>query len=1080
MFKNCSSLTEIALRATGTPETRHMYQAFMGCANLKSADFTSFDMSHVDTIESLFGGCKSLVDFRFPEEPSTKLTQASNAFAGCSSLVEADLSRFDMSQVRSMSFMFNGCKALKTLKFPASSKIKVAGAMEMLRGCSSLTELDLTSFEPTVDANLIGMFIDCGALRKVVLGDRFMFKGAWLPTGNVDLGGTSRKLNWIRVDESGDPIGEPMSVQYIQTEYKDNPAPEGTYVWNTHAVVDFNVNGGSGSMERAYLDLEKTGSLTLDKASGLTRPNFAFAGWNTKANGSGTPFADGAKIFSDELIKMVDKDLRVTLYAQWSYDPTVKPDPDTGAFEFSMPAGFEAHITGIPSGTTYRVYEKTPAGWQLVDVQNNNGVIEAAQKATATFVNEFAPGKTSARIVATKQLDGAWAQPESGFTFNLTEVVKNADGGTTEKVVQENVAVTEGGTISFEPIEYTEAGTHTYKITENLPASAGGIEYDKSSEIVTVTVSSKDGKLSAAVAYDDADKDPGVAAFHNTTLPGSLSITKNVAGASDATAQAEFSFMLTLDGVPYAGPYTVGDASHNTTDGVVKLKGGQTATVSGMPVGATYAVSETAIPSGWSLTNSAGTSGVIAPGATSQASFTNTYAATGSAQLVAYKKMDHGFIADGAFSFDLYAQGKDGELTEIATAMNGPVDTAQTLPGEGGQDVDNPVYGMAPVYFPAQSFSAPGTYTYVMREVVPANAVNADGVTYAEATTEQKAAGGFALDGIVYDSADKTATVKVSDNGNGKLSTSVTYEAGDKIANKGNLFTNVLQEHNLIVDKVVPKDELTDVNKNTKFTFELELTDANGAPLKDLAYEIQAVDGKQAADKAAAPQTGKVSDGGTITLGANERAVIKGLPYGSTYVVTEQPAGGWSQVAEQTTGTEGTISGADAHAVITNVYDARGSVTLKANKKLNGGELKDKQFTFVLRDMTEGSDGFGTVIQEVGNTKDGKIAFAPLEFTEADHGKIFTYEISELAQAADGDYVFDDAVVKATVKVTDAGNGKLGFDVKYDGKSEEHTFENWVAVVLARTGGPGVGLAGVALMAAGCVWFLRRRKRSNA
>ena len=672
-------------------------------------------------------------------------------------------------------------------------------------------------------------------------------------------------------------------------------------------------------------------------------------------------------------------------------------------------------------------------------------MITAETNAKASFVNEYSPDAASARIVATKKLDGAWAQPESGFTFTLTETT-----GDTEAVIQQRVPVSAGGTIEFAPIVYKTAGKHTYKITEDLGAD-GTIEYDAAPEIVTVNVTAEDDKLNAAVVYDAADADKGVDAFDNATKPGSLSIVKSVEGETDAASAAEFSFMLTLGGVPYEGEYQVGNDTAHAADGVIKLKGGQTAIISDIPAGTAYAVSETNIPSGWSLKGSEGATGSITADGTEKATFTNAYAATGEAQLMAYKRMDHGVIADGQFSFELLAEG--GSSVQ-ATAQNGPVDTNETVSGANGASVSNPVYGMAPVYFPVQTYTAAGTYTYVMREVVPE-----------------------AAQGIDYDRAQLKATVTVTDNGDGTLTSSIEYTNGDVIANKGNLFTNTLHKHSLVVEKHVADGEMNDVTKNARFTFDVALSDAAGKPLKDLSYEVQTLAGDSVTDGSA--KTGKISDGGTITLGSNQQAVIKGLPYGSTYAVTEQAKAGWSQVVDETSGTQGTIADADAHAVITNEYSAKGAVELEASKKLEGRQLKDDQFTFLLRDVTEGSDDYGTVIQEVGNKADGSITFKPLEFTDADHGKTFTYEITELAQAADGDYVFDDTVVTATVAVVDKGDGTLGLDVKYNGKDDPYSFVNWIAVILPRTGGAGVGFAGALVVALGCALMLRRKKRAN-
>ena len=462
-----------------------------------------------------------------------------------------------------------------------------------------------------------------------MLGDQFKFRGSELPDGSLNLGGTKRSLKWIRIDNDGAPIGEPMSAKDLASQYKDTVAPAGTYVWNTFALVDFNVNGGNGQMPRAYLDLEKSDSIVLPKADDvINRPGYKFGGWNTRASGKGTAVADGATITSNDLFKMVDSDLQLTLYAQWEFVPSVDGDPSKGSFEFQMPAGYQASIKNLPAGTTYRVYENTLAGWQLVEVSGDNGVITADTDAKASFVNEYSPDAASARIVATKKLDGAWAQPESGFTFTLTETTGDA-----ETVIQQSVAVSEGGTIEFAPIEYKAVGAYTYKITEDS-GTDGTIEYDTDPELVTVNVTAKDGKLNAAVVYDDTDADAGVAAFDNTTKPGSLSIAKNVEGATDATSAAEFSFILTLGGVPYDGDYQVGNDTVHTADGVIKLKGGQTATIPDIPAGTAYAVSETNIPSGWSLKGSEGATGSITADGTKKAIFTNAYAATGEAQLI--------------------------------------------------------------------------------------------------------------------------------------------------------------------------------------------------------------------------------------------------------------------------------------------------------------------------------------------------------------------------------------------------------------------------------------------------------------
>lgn len=55
----------------------------------------------------------------------------------------------------------------------------------------------------------------------------------------------------------------------------------------------------------------------------------------------------------------------------------------------------------------------------------------------------------------------------------------------------------------------------------------------------------------------------------------------------------------------------------------------------------------------------------------------------------------------------------------------------------------------------------PPVYRYIIREVIPDDAVNSEGVTWVEATEQQKAAGGFMKDSVVYDGTNFYMTARV-------------------------------------------------------------------------------------------------------------------------------------------------------------------------------------------------------------------------------------------------------------------------------------------------------------------------------
>lgn len=122
----------------------------------------------------------------------------------------------------------------------------------------------------------------------------------------------------------------------------------------------------------------------------------------------------------------------------------------------------------------------------------------------------------------------------------------------------------------------------------------------------------------------------------------------------------------------------------------------------------------------------------------------------------------------------------------------------------------------------------------------------------------------------------------------------------------------------------------------------------------------------------------------------------------------------------------------DQIAVITNTYHPKGtSVTLKATKRFTGGELAGSDFTFQLLDKD------GSVVQTVQNEKDGKVAFAAIDYaTPGDHD----YTIKEV-KGADSTVVYDAKGVKVHVKVTDE-KGELKATVTYDGEKAVPAFTN--------------------------------------
>ncbi|MBQ3729296.1 MAG: InlB B-repeat-containing protein, partial [Spirochaetales bacterium] len=76
-------------------------------------------------------------------------------------------------------------------------------------------------------------------------------------------------------------------------------------LFNSSVHVTFDSNGGTGTMNPQVMNKNTETALS---ANAFTRTKYAFNGWNTKADGTGTAYADGASV-------SLNSD--ITLYAQW-------------------------------------------------------------------------------------------------------------------------------------------------------------------------------------------------------------------------------------------------------------------------------------------------------------------------------------------------------------------------------------------------------------------------------------------------------------------------------------------------------------------------------------------------------------------------------------------------------------------------------------------------------------------------------------------------------------------------------------------------------------------------------------------
>ena len=163
--------------------------------------------------------------------------------------------------------------------------------------------------------------------------------------------------------------------------------------------VAFNTNGGTGSMSNQNMKYDQAANLT---ANTFTRTGYTFAGWNTKADGSGTSYADKASV------KNLAASGTITLYAKWTANKyTVKFDGN-GADELSKTS----------MEVTYNsTYGELPQPKR--DGYNFIGWYTKAEGGTAITPD------AKVTITGTQTLYAQWSQVKFLITFNAT-------GGTSE------------------------------------------------------------------------------------------------------------------------------------------------------------------------------------------------------------------------------------------------------------------------------------------------------------------------------------------------------------------------------------------------------------------------------------------------------------------------------------------------------------------------------------------------------------------------------------------------------------------------------------------------------------------------
>lgn len=945
----------------------------------------------------------------------------------------------------------------------------------------------------------------------VPAGTEFVeFAGDHKDAGSKDDDG---KLTWTLTDV---PAGKEGMVQF-KVRVTEDAFKSGGASGDISNQASVTVGNNPAVKTNTTTDQVSDGRLTLSKAvtaaEGITAPNKAFTFKVLLYQADGTTPLAGTFAYAGR---------------PGGTNGTYVSGQIKSGDTIALKAGGSVTVT-LPTGAHYEVQEldsngelmTSEDGFAVVDKANpQKGTIGQATQVGFTNVYSVESTKVENAFKVQKKISGRnWTKTDA-FTMTLTAqgeapMPKGAKEGVSTIELHKDAQVG-----NFGAIEYTKPGTYTYVITEQSGDEAA-LTFSKATYRATVTVTDDGaGKLFAKTkiaqltddAGDAAERTVEAAVFTNTAKTGSLTVKKKVVGGD---SQREFGFTVALadgDGEPVSGTFGKGGHAVTFTDGkaTFALKDGGEKVIAGLPVGASYTVTEDAAE-GYT-TAAEGAEGVVTEDG-ALAAFTNTYGTATEGRDVSTaglftKTLEGRDWAEGdSFQFTLTGEGG-------APMPEGSADGSKTVSvtaAAGTKAGDRVAFDFGSIRYTLDDikdaeFAEVGgkrvrakTFTYTVREVRPDN--------------------GSVIAGVAYDGHVATMTVTVTDDGSGNLTATTPAIAEVSGGDFVNTYTTEL-EYSARAGVRLSKTLSGRAMEAGQFAFTVTADAETAAKLglktdKD-AYAVAAADDGKAdlvdLIGGAAESDVKFTDadaGKTYRFTVTEtklggegytndtapRTVTIAPGYDAAtgkLTVTTTVAGDGVEVArsEVSTADDATETPTPVTVAFQNSYEAtgtlggEGNVAIDATKTLAGRAAAAGEFSFSVRDAR------GNVVATATNRASGDgeaagLAFSPIAYTTdalermvadgtatraADGSWVIPYTVSE-----DGTDQLSAGVTATassfdiTVKVADDGKGGLDVSVVYpEGSDSTLSFVNGygtneATVDLAGTKTLALGQAGLGL-----------------
>ncbi|MBQ6366923.1 MAG: BspA family leucine-rich repeat surface protein [Erysipelotrichaceae bacterium] len=857
--------------------TDHWFEGFN--AYMSTVDLARLDTSDVKSMNSMFRGMRYLSTFDVGGFDTSNVTDMSYMFyldgMGSSSTWarDIDVSHFDTSKVTNMSYMFyNGSTGnnIEYLDVSGWDTSNVTDMSHMFDGLANLKSLDVSNWDTSNVTNMASLF----------------YRNASLTELDVSKWDTSNVTNMSSMF-AGDQLRESrltsLDVSHFDTSKVTDMSSMFCYLrdikeldlssFDTSGVTSM-TNMFHGCKNITYLDLSGFDTTSTVKMQRMFEDCYNL----TELDISGFDTRNTEQMF--ELLQGCSNLQKVHLGPDFVFKKDARPyavlpnafrkadglwireDEEVGPY---TAADLRDKYDGATMSGTWVWYVTTENGIVIYDANegtltglNRVGVTETSPK--VTLPDETRTSRYHYTLTGwNTEKDGSGENYDAGSTYTVPL------GKTTTLYAQWETSYVR----NYKVLHYQEnADLSGYTLVETINATAN------SGESVTPPVRKDAGfVLPEAQTVTVADDDSTVVEYYYQRQKYTVHYDGN---SADFGQMKDQTFVIgisgSLNGSAFAKKNSIFTGWNTEADGngqsftdkqrvtdlakengavitlyaqwlensheplqpensviYVKAKAGDTVIFPVLPEGTKYTIEEVDIPAGWTLVSVEGGEGTIHAGQTGEATLTNRYQAEGVFEIVAHKTLAGEELREGQFSFELL----DSSGRVLQTKTNGAVDTAEKVyDSETEKLIPNPWHGTAPVVFDELDLEQYriGTHTFYVREVS-----TEDGTVETDERT-------FRVD------------VTVSDAGSGILSADVVYEETP-------LFVNRMSNTELEISKTVEGE----ADKDTEFSFTLELKDKNGDPLTGEYPARKRLRNYMAEEETRYSHTPNVSDDGTKT-----------------------------------------------------------------------------------------------------------------------------------------------------------------------------------------------------------------------